>query len=288
MNDKPLEFWLPALEHLRKIHGLPEGDFQRVPNGKNIVCRLQDLIIKLIPPFWAKDAMREVTALKSFQGKLSVDTPRLEVSSELENWHLLVMSCLQGTSLSKLWVTLDQDQKAHIAFQMGEVAAQLHSVNTAGLNGLDINWQSLLNEQRQYIFNDPNLPEILKKSLPNFLDSTPLPSPQVRNVFLHGDLSAGNLLLRDHQITGLLDFGDAKLGEFSHEFISPAAHMFRGNSQILKAFYSGYGLIETNMQHHLMARALLWYGWPYLGSLIPSHLTRWEDIATFFWQMEEA
>lgn len=90
MNDKPLEFWLPALEHLHEVHGLPRGEFQRVPNGKNIVCRLQDLIVKLILPFWSEDAVREGIALGAIQGKLLVDTPRLEVPSQLENWHVLV------------------------------------------------------------------------------------------------------------------------------------------------------------------------------------------------------
>lgn len=286
MADKPLEFWLPALDYVREMHHLPQGEFKRIPNGKNIVCALQDLIIKLVPPFWSEDAMREIKALEATQGKLLVTTPKLEASSELDNWWVLIMSRLQGTSLNKLWPTLHQAQKTHIAFQMGELAAQLHAQDTKGLSDLDIDWPSLLLEQRQYVLSNPHLPERLKQTLPDFLNSIPLPSPQASNVLLHGDLSAGNLLIHDNQITGLIDFGDAKLGEFSHEFISPASHLFRGDSQLLKAFYRGYCLIEKDdLQSHLMIRALLWYDWEYLGSFIPN-LNYWDDIASFFWKIK--
>lgn len=294
MSDKPLEFWLPALEHLRKIHRLPQGEWKRLPNGKNMVCTLGErLVVKLVPPFWSENADREIEALQAVAGKLSVKTPTLECVGHLEGWRVLVMSRLPGITLARLlWATLEHEQKINLAFQMGEVAAQLHAVKTSGLEALHIDWQTLLNRQRNESITDAHLPEPLRERLPAFLEHVgKLPSPRASNVFLHGDVSVGNLLVHDTEVIGLLDFGDTSIGEFTHEFISPASHMFRGDGVLLNAFYDGYKLPTdertVTLQHHLMTRTLLWYGWEYLGSFVPKHLTSWEEVAAFFWRLAE-
>jgi hygromycin-B 7''-O-kinase len=278
---------------LRKVHGLPSGEWKRLPNGKNVVCTLgETLLVKLVPPFWAEDAEREIEALKAVAGKLSIKTPILEREGHLEGWRVLVMSRLSGTTLARLWPTLEHEQKIDIAFQMGEVAAQLHAVEILELEALRIDWQTILKSQRNESITDSHLPELLRERLPAFLERVgELPSPRAQNVFLHGDVSAGNLLVQDMKIVGLLDFGDTSLGEFTHEFISPASHMFRGDKALLTAFYDGYDLPTDKrtiiLQHQLMTRTLLWYGWEYLGSFVPKHLTSWEEVAAFYWRLVE-
>ena len=65
------------------------------------------------------------------------------------------------------------------------------------------------------------------------------------------------------QITGVVDWGDVKVGPPTHEFISPGAHMYRGNADELRHWYLGYQLPQKGWgiehQHVIMMRAMLYY-----------------------------
>jgi aminoglycoside phosphotransferase (APT) family kinase protein len=84
-------------------------------------------------------------------------------------------------------------------------------------------------------------------------------------VLLHGDLTHLNFLVEPAgsgwRISGLNDWGDARLGPPGHEFISPGVHMYLGDRSALASFYRGCAkaLDRVRMPRELMARAMLYY-----------------------------
>jgi hygromycin-B 7''-O-kinase len=115
-------------------------------------------------------------------------------------------------------------------------------------------------------------------------------------VLLHGDLDAINLLIEEQpgtwRITGLVDWGDIKVGPAAHDFISPGIHSYRGQRDLLHAWYAGYGLREEQRSpafvRNVMARSMLYYAGEfarYLQRAPGAEQCRdWDCVADCFWQ----
>jgi aminoglycoside phosphotransferase (APT) family kinase protein len=119
-------------------------------------------------------------------------------------------------------------------------------------------------------------------------------------VLVHGDLSHLNFMVEQHDgrwaITGLLDWGDVKVGPWTHELISPAVHMYLGDRDVLRAWYGAYGRPSREMAsavaHVATARAMLYYAEEFngiLGRLPGGESCRdWPAVARCLWQLDEA
>lgn len=299
MNDVPDDYWGQVLSALGASMPLPSGPWRRLPKGKNVVIELGDeAILKLIPPCWAEDAQREAVALMTVPSGAPVATPTLLASGTLEGWTALLVRRLPGAALSEWWPLLEGSQRAGLAAQLGAVAAWLHHLEVPPESPLAYDWETHIAAEARAAprqLAKDGAPGALQDSWPAFLRSVgPLPSPGSSRVLLHGDLSAANVLVGNQggrwRITGLLDFGDASLGEATHDWLSPGAHDFAGDPVVVSAFCDGYGLHASErtpaLQAHLLARTLLYYGWRYLAQKFPLRgATTWNQVASIVWPL---
>ncbi|MDQ5824784.1 MAG: aminoglycoside phosphotransferase family protein [Chloroflexota bacterium] len=298
MADAPDASWGPVLAALRDRMDLPTGSWRRLRMGKNVVIELgEEAILKLIPPYWAEDAQREAEALRLVPPDGPVATPTLLGVDTLDGWTVLLLRKLPGAILSEQWPSLAGPQRAELATQLGAVAAWLHHVDVPTGSPLAYDWATHLEfevEAAPRQLAEDGAPVELRDTWPAFLRSVgPLPSPGSAPVLLHGDLSVANVLVREEaagrwRVTGLLDFGDASLGEFTHDWLSPGIHNFGGDPDVVGAFCDGYGLPASQrtpaLQAHLLARSLLYYGWGYLRHKFSLQgATTWEEVASIVW-----
>ena len=76
---------------------------------------------------------------------------------------------------------------------------------------------------------------------------------------LHCDLNADHLLgvfvNGRWQPTGILDFGDAKIGDPLYELVALHLYLFEGDPARLRLFLDSYGWDDT-MRHHFVRRAM--------------------------------
>ena len=299
MSDTPDSYWDSVLSMLHTRIGIPSEHSRRLPMGKSPVFRVGvDGILKLIPPYWAEDAAREVAALQIVPPGGPVETPGVLVVDMVDGWTVLLMRCLPGHILREVWPTLDHEERANLALQLGRIAAWLHQLHIPESSPLVYDWATHLASAQQSIvaeFAQADTPAALRASWPAFVQAVgPMPSAGDPLVLLHGDLSAANLLVeRDEgrwRITGLLDFGDASLGQGIHDWLSPGVHDFRGDRALLEAFCAGYGLPSSNrtsaFQAQLLARTVLYYGWRFLERRFPiQQATTWDDVARTVWPL---
>ena len=298
-HDAPT--WLAALEAVRERHALPPGGWRRAPAGRNVVFLLGDShVVKLVPPIWSDQALREGAALELVAGRLSVRTPTLLAAGELESWRYLVLDLLPGRVLGWGWGALSRDERLAVARQSGALGAELHAISPSpeAAEALHFDWRALLDEQADEAEADliqDGLDPVLIATFPDYLASAgDLASG--RQVVLQGDLSAVNMIVAGAgaglRITALLDFGDARLGPFDHEFISPMMHFFRGEAAVLEAFYDGYGLSVAErtaaLERRLMARSALYYASileRYRARLPDRPSASWEALGRAFWRL---
>jgi hygromycin-B 7''-O-kinase len=304
VHGQPVAFWQPALDVICQNHNLVNGQWQRFSLGKNAVFALNDLVVKLSPPFWVDDLRCETEVLRFIAGKLPVATPDVVAVGELDTWAYLVMSRVPGEALQGRWSQLERDIQLRVARQHGEIMAALHQLplDDGAACATFPWWKPMLADQRtrclEAMKND-GVDEILLNDLDTYLDSAqPLLDADTANekafVLLHGDLTSLNLQVDDRgNIIGLIDWGDAKIGPIAHEFISPGTHFYRGDQEALHQWYAGYGLKPTaDLQRNVMARSMLYYAgdggyFARVLNAVPgaSECRTWDDVAVRYWQM---
>lgn len=295
MDDAPDAYWDSVLAELGERIGLPGEHGPRLPLGKSPVFEIgDDAILKLSPPYYAEDTAREVAALQSVPPDGPVRTPRVISVHDVDGWTALLISRLPGTLLRREWPSLDDDVRAALAFETGKIAAWLHSLPVSPDSPLAYDWQAHIVGEMEYAPRE--LPDTLLATWPAFLESIgPIPSPDAPLVLLHGDLSAGNLHVEQQQdgqwhITGLLDFGDASLGQPIHDWLSPRVHDLKEGSRLLHAFRDGYGLpsgaLTSQFQSELLARTILYYGWRFVERTFALQgATDWHEITGVVWPL---
>lgn len=299
---QPVENWLPTLEQIRQRHHLPAGEWSRFALGRNLVFACGEVVLKLSQPDWAFEIPREADALTFVHHRLPVATPELLAIGEVEGWAYLVQRRLPGVMMRTPWPELSQPTKLALARQQGEIMAALHALPVdEAPTSLAFDWTEMLTEQKAECraeMQHAGVPEALLADLPRYLAAAePLIAADGPAVLLHGDLDAINLLIEEGngtwRITGLVDWGDIKVGPAAHDFISPGIHSYRGQSELLHAWYAGYGLNDeqrsSDFLQTIMARSLLYYAGEFgrYLQLVPGaeHCQDWACVADCFWQL---
>lgn len=299
---QPLADWLPVIEHICQRHQLAAPGWERFALGRNIVFGNATLVLKLSQPDWAFEIPREADALQFVYGRLPVATPELIATGELDGWAYLIQRRLPGDLLRVRRADLPHRVQVALAEQQGALMAALHQlpVDRAPAT-LAFDWGAMLTEQQaecEQEMRTADVPSALLADLAAYLaQAEALLAADDPAVILHGDLDAINLLVEERngqwQITGLVDWGDVKLGPLAHDFISPGIHSYRGQRELLQAWYAGYGLRAEQrtvaFMHNIMARSLLYYAGEfahYLQSVPGAEgCQSWTEVADCFWHL---
>jgi hygromycin-B 7''-O-kinase len=262
------EVWEAVARLICARHKIPDADLCRSPQGENIIFFIGEaFVVKIFAPF-RENYSRERAALEFTHGKLGIRTPELLHTGEVEGWAYLVMTKLPGHASRGVWEKeVPARDRLEIIARLGEAMSELHA-HAAPLENpaLDRDWPGFLARQAQGAVErqracDAN-PEWLE-SLPAYIGAriNLLPPPAARQVFLHGDIHAGNLLLSESagrwRITGLIDFGDSLCGSHEYEFVAPGVLMAQGDRELQRAMLLAYGYGEAELDTTLRARLML-------------------------------
>lgn len=299
LYQQPLPFWQAALDRIMGEHQLERSRWTRAALGRNVVFVSPTAVVKLGPPMWAGEMAREAAALSAIAGRLPVATPNLLAVGALGHWEYLVQTPLPGTNLHAIWAELGASDRAALAEQHGALMAALHALPLRDVpTALAFDWSALLGAQRAECVSEmrrAGVADALVRQIEPYLEATPWDAELP--VLLHGDLTHLNLLVAEQagswRITGLIDWGDVKLGPRMHEFISPGVHMYQGDGASLAALYRGYGWVAhrdaARDQHQIMARAMLYYAEDFVRLIraVPGAdlCQDWHAMASVFWQL---
>ncbi|MDP1979057.1 phosphotransferase family protein [Undibacterium sp.] len=268
--NTPLEDWMPVLEHLQQAFDLPPGTWEKIPLGANALFGLGDeVIVKLVPPNWRRQGDKEILVAPLLDGKLSVQTPSLIASGEIDHWVFVIFSRLQGTLLADIWPALDLEQKQAIMVQTGQLLRELRHVQFDADIAIRVDWPAYIQEliaacmtrhQRR------KMPEGLLAQVMPYLETAGDFASAGDPRFIHMDIHPWNLMAKQEQdvwkLSGLLDFGDAIVGNSDRlEILTPMIFMAQGNHLLLKSLLQAYGEIgdinATDLQRQLTAYMLI-------------------------------
>lgn len=303
VHRQPPETWQAALNAIAGRHGLPAAPWERAALGRNVVFLGPSTVIKLGPPCWPGDIAREADALGHVGDKLPVRTPAVLAHGTLEGWEYLVATRCPGANLYHHWRELDAAARIDLARQHGALMATVHSLPVAALppSLLRFDWERMLAEQRAEL--EPALArsgvaaELVARAA-NYVAEAAQFADLETTALVHGALSHLNFMVEQRDgrwtVTGLLDWGDVKVGPWTHELISPAVHMYLGERDALRAWLGAYGRVPSQavpaVAHVATARAMLYYAEEFgaiLGRLPGGPGCRdWFAVARCLWQLD--
>jgi hygromycin-B 7''-O-kinase len=257
--------WQQAAATICTRHRISYERLRRSSQGENIIFFVDEhSVIKIFAPF-RENYLRETAALDYAQGKLSIKTPDLMHTGDVDGWSYLVMQQLAGHASREVWASVGRRDRFEIVSRLGVAMSELHAPAAPLRTALDRDWREFIERQAQMSVARQRScganPEWLA-SLPAYIDArlALLPSDH-EPVFLHGDIHAGNLLLRQEagrwQIGGLIDFGDSLCGFNEYEFVAPGVLMVQGDGELQTALLLAYGYTEAELDVELRARLML-------------------------------
>ena len=269
IENSPLPSWLPVLDHLRQAFGLADGPWEKIPQGSNALFGLRDVIVKLVPPNWRRQGDKELLVAPLLEGKLSLQTPGLIGSGEVDDWVFVITTRLDGVVLADVWPTLAIEQKRAIMLQTGQVLRELRAVRFDDDIAIKVDWPSYVQglvdgcmaRHRRRMMSEVLLDQVLP-----YIAAAKDFAQQGAPRFIHMDIHPWNLMAKQEEggwkLTCLLDFGDAIVGNKDRfELLTPMIFMAQGSPVLLQALLDSYDatndISPSTLQRQLTACMLV-------------------------------
>jgi hygromycin-B 7''-O-kinase len=217
-------------------------------------------------------------------------------------WPYIVTTVVPGVSYGEAAAGVAYADKLALATFLGGVCRGLHGTSWPGTPALPARWEPFLDflaarrracvaDQRAWGTLPARLIDQIDAYLPPLAD---LVDPAVPPCLLHCDLNADHVLgdfrAGHWRPTGLIDFGDAQVGDPAYEL--PALHLglFHGDKALLRAWRTAYGGRATGDARWIrraMSMTLL-HQFDVLTDLfraLPAarRITSLEELATLLW-----
>jgi Ser/Thr protein kinase RdoA (MazF antagonist) len=215
----------------------------------------QHLVLKL--PWSRVKAEREIRALDLLQNHAFV--PNLVDTLEIEGELILLIQGLGGEPWQESW-----ELPPKSLYDIGLAVAQIHEVSVEGYSG-PASWESFLQENaREYIQritgDDRDLAQIALQILSENIDIVDFSgSAQL----VHFDLRPGNVLVRELNFVGIIDFESWRGGHASMDFYKFWEHFAKtghnGLDLICKAYRDSVSDAEDWMDPNELAELMKLY-----------------------------
>jgi hygromycin-B 7''-O-kinase len=271
-----VEVWRPIVEEICRRHGFSAGAIRAGYPGSNAVFEIDDAFVKIAAPFWRDDVEREQVVYGLLAAQTALPTPRVLARGVItagQEWPYFVMTKLPGERIGDLWKKLPAENRAAIASELGRMVRAIHEVRVAGavvprdspaltpqpplpITGegelQSVFWQSWAPFVQEQVdgavahHGNGSLAPHLLAQLPDYLARVDLlPGPGFRPRLLHADITEDHVLLSEREgrweITGLIDCGDAVMGDPEYEWVAVGLGAFDGDTTAMRVFLEAYG-----------------------------------------------
>lgn len=260
--------WLRVISEIANRHKFPgDATMAHRLKGSCVVYRVGDAVIKLYEPWNQVHFRVEAEVLAAVYGQLSVLTPNIFHSGEIDGWNYIVMTHLKGVPLGDVWPGLSRDEKSMLLKELGEMCAALHHVPTNELSPeLHIDWDAFTQKQADGCVERQRglgLEERWLRDLPDYVKRlVPLLEHSAPPVLLHTEIMGANVLLEQREdvwrVSGLIDFEPSMIGQAEYEFAAIAVFVTQGDPELFRTFLTSYGKAESELTPNLSARVMAW------------------------------
>lgn len=251
-------------------YNLSVDDITPFSEGTNIIYHFGDKVIKLFPYFHHEQFIAECLVLNHIEGKLTLDTPKIYHTGDIQSeWFYIIMSKIEGVILEEVWPVMSHENRLTIIQELGVLIKQVHQLPVENLAEINCSWKDFIDNQISSCIEnhrEKHLPYNLIQQIPAYIEQVKSGLYEDKHVvLLTGEYTPMNILVTKTtdtwHITGLVDFGDAMLGNYEYDLLGPAAFLIQGDEKLLRSFLCSYGYspdqLNTKLSHKLTALMLL-------------------------------
>src|SRR3954469_9458942 len=144
------DVWAQAAASICDRHRISYERLQRSALGENIIFFVDDkFVVKIFGPF-RENYLRETAALDFAHGKLSINTPVLMHTGEIDGLSYLVMTQLAGHASREVWASVGRRDRNEIVTRLGVAMCELHSHDAPLRTALDRDWSGFIAAQARH------------------------------------------------------------------------------------------------------------------------------------------
>jgi aminoglycoside phosphotransferase (APT) family kinase protein len=253
-------FWQPYVAEAAGRHGLSAQALRvGLPGTHPVFIVDERYVVKFFSDMFAGDASfpieRDIYRLIARAG--GIPAPALVAHGELFGtdggwpWPYLITSLLAGQNLGE--AALSATEREAVVDWLAPVVRRIHTLPIEYTATLRPSWEAFerfLHAQRASASarRPPwdQLPHPLRDSLDAFLARPLLLPTGSAPMLIHADLNQDHVLGSAHEggwlPTGIIDFGDAKVGDLAYELVALHLGLFNCDKQLLARFLQAYGL----------------------------------------------
>ena len=190
---------------------------------------------------------------------VGLPAPAMLAHGKIDGWPYLLQSRAAGVPAQSVWRELPLRVRRGLVGEMGALLRRLHDHSLP--EGLDADWDSFLRARVEGAEEHHSAQEPwsswIRSRLQVFVE------PPFPHVFLHADLTEDHFLLTRREdgswsITGIIDFGDARIGHPFYDFTAVLADYTLGVPELSYQLLEGYGLESTpEVEEGLLSFCLL-------------------------------
>jgi hygromycin-B 7''-O-kinase len=255
-------YWRPYVEAICARHGLAPCSVVRagLPGSHPVFLVEEHWAVKLYTDMFggAESFPIERELYRLFACMPQLPTPALIAEGALFEadggwpWPYIITQVVPGTSLGEVRERVAPADMEQVAAYLGDIVRQLHALPAPDVGRLKPSWEpflGFLELQRAGCTDNQRrwnaLPEILLAQIDAYLPSPEhLVDRSVAPTLMHGDLNADHVLgvwQANHWCpTGIIDFGDARVGDVFYELIALHLGLFGCDKRLLRIFLDRY------------------------------------------------
>lgn len=280
-----ITYWQPYVKEVCSRHFLEPCQLIRagLPGTHPVFIVDERYVIKFFTHYFggAESLVAETDLYHVFSHNplLSINVPELIAQGNLfsddNKWHwpYLITTIIPGTGLVEVYEQLHYEDLLSLADFLGLFLRQLHNLNLSQSNVFKATWDAFaeaIEEQRGACVERQQDWGTLPTHLIAQIESYLLPTDMLFDIYttphlLHCDLNADHVFgfLDEQQhwhTTGIIDFGDAFVGDWHYDLIALHMGLFHADKHLLHVFLESYDsehLLRTDFVHVAMSYQLM-------------------------------
>ncbi len=244
--------WRPVVQRICQEHGLPAGAVKAgFPGTCAVFVAGGQVVVKLYPPMLPHDFLREREVYGLLHGRFP-HIPALlghGIYPDRTDWPYLLLGFRPGQPIREVHAGLSPANRQALGQELGEMLRGLHALSVVELQHFELTWAAWRAQMAQN--SAANLAELRAKC---YLPEPVLAAwgqliaewraPPAPLALLNADLTEDHLLLiqerEQWQISALIDWADAEVGEPAYEWIALWYSLCRREAPFFRAILGTY------------------------------------------------
>ena len=224
------------VKEIFKRNNFDFSELQNLTPGTNAVFRIDDKVIKIFAPvesgFYDRDYYTIETEAQKHANNTQITAPRILAAGIIRDKYIfpyIIMEFINGHEAEFKFSSYSEDQKMDFAYQIKRITEKLN---------IEVNIPIPVFAETDYLENTTwtDFPASFCEERKNFIKELSFE----KTVYVHGDITAENVIIDDDDVVYLIDFADSRIAPPCYEWPPLIFSLFGCDPIMMKVYFGDY------------------------------------------------